>query len=81
MYVVLTMRSDFLGNCSQFLDLPECSPDDFIYSYVDSRGNYWVSFAGMVIHFDMHLPVQKPVQFHTMISRVIVGSWAGGIAS
>jgi WD40 repeat protein len=22
-YVVLTMRSDFLGNCSQFLDLPE----------------------------------------------------------
>ncbi len=23
LYVVLTMRSDFLGNCSQFLDLPE----------------------------------------------------------
>lgn len=58
---------------SQFLDLAECSPDDFIFSYVDSHDNFWVSFAGMVIHFDMHLPVQKIVPFQTMITQVVVG--------
>jgi serine phosphatase RsbU (regulator of sigma subunit) len=58
---------------SDFLDLPECGPDDFIFSYVDSYGNFWVSFSGMVVHFDVHLPLNKHAPYETMISRVIVG--------
>lgn len=58
---------------SEPIDLSECSPDNFIYSYVDSYGNFWASFSDMLIHADMHAAVQKTVSFKSMISRVTIG--------
>jgi serine phosphatase RsbU (regulator of sigma subunit) len=58
---------------SKFLDLSECEPGDFIYSYADSFGNFWLSYAGMLVHYDVNLPPVKPVPFNTLITRVVIG--------
>ncbi len=55
---------------AQILDLLECPPEDFIYSYVDSYGDFWLCYAGMIVHYDAQLPPRKSVPFHTFITHV-----------
>jgi serine phosphatase RsbU (regulator of sigma subunit) len=59
---------------AEFLDLAECPQDNFIFSYVDSYGNFWISFSGMVVYRDVSQRPVSPASFHTIISRVTAGA-------
>jgi serine phosphatase RsbU (regulator of sigma subunit) len=58
---------------AKFLNIPECEPSDFIFSKTDDRGNLWLSYSGMVIKSDSHIPAQPPVSYRTMISQITIG--------
>ncbi len=58
---------------NKFITLPECPAEDFIYSYVDLSGNFWMSFIGELVKCDLQLPEPKVIPFNTMITQVRIG--------